>query len=179
MKFCCLTQPIVKIRLSPLCQVWNNIYNNKFHYFQNIIKIQPAWGRLNDPHANAIVCVVGDGGGKHLDHTFTCGSILTHDNGWPRGLWLNYISQLPNEIKDVCSLYSKSHILAQAACVQHACAMHSLAIVITIVQSLFLSYFFSVFCFWPTSENLPCAKICFPQYFGITRRYMQKNIFVR
>ena len=21
--------------------------------------------------------------------------------------------------------------------------------------------------------NLPCAKICFPQYFGITRRYMQ------
>ena len=54
------------------------------------------------------------------------------------------------------------------------CAMHSLAIVITIVQSFFL---FSVFCFWPTSGNLPCAKICFPQYFGITRRYMQKKIF--
>ena len=32
----------------------------------------------------------------------------------------------------------------------------------------------SVFCFWPTSGNLPCAKICFPQYFGITRRYMPK-----
>ena len=27
------------------------------------------------------------------------------------------------------------------------------------------------------SGNLPCVKICFPQYFGITRRYMQnKNL---
>ena len=60
-----------------------------------------------------------------------------------------------------------------------ACAMRSLAIVITIVQSLFLSLS-SVFCFLPTSGNLPCAKICFPQYFGITRRYMQnKYIFLR
>ena len=40
--------------------------------------------------------------------------------------------------------------------------------------SLFLFLFISVFCFWPTSGNLPCVKICFPQYFGITRRYMQK-----
>ena len=58
------------------------------------------------------------------------------------------------------------------------CAMCSLAIIITIVQSFFL-FLFSVFCFWPTSGNLPCAKICFPQYFGITRRYMQKNISFR
>ena len=42
----------------------------------------------------------------------------------------------------------------------------------------FLSFFFFLFsyafCFSPTSGNLPCVKICFPQYFGITRRYMQK-----
>ena len=38
-----------------------------------------------------------------------------------------------------------------------ACAMRSLAIVITIVQFCFF-FSFSVFCFWPTSENLPCAK---------------------
>ena len=44
----------------------------------------------------------------------------------------------------------------------------------------FLLFFFSAFCFSPTSENLPCVKICFPQYFGITRRYMQKkNMFFR
>ena len=30
--------------------------------------------------------------------------------------------------------------------------------------------FFYAFCFSSTSENLPCVKICFPQYFGITRR---------
>ena len=43
---------------------------------------------------------------------------------------------------------------------------------------LFLSFsfsFFSAFYFSPTSGNLPCVKICFPQYFGITRRYMQKK----
>ena len=47
----------------------------------------------------------------------------------------------------------------RAPCVL-ACAMRSLAIVITIVQSFFSSFFFSfsVFCFWPTSGNLPCAK---------------------
>ena len=55
-----------------------------------------------------------------------------------------------------------------------ACAMRSLDIVITNFRSLF----FSVFCFWPTSGNLPCAKICFPQYFGITKRYMQKKYFL-
>ena len=54
-----------------------------------------------------------------------------------------------------------------------ACAMRSLAIVITIVQSLFLSLS-SVFCFLPTSGNLPCAKICFPQYLGITRNICKK-----
>ena len=42
--------------------------------------------------------------------------------------------------------------------------------------SFFLSL--SIFCFWPTSGNLPCAKICFPQYFGIlSRRYIQKKHF--
>ena len=35
--------------------------------------------------------------------------------------------------------------------------------------------FLSVFCFWPTSGNLPCVKICFPQYLFITRRYMQRK----
>ena len=53
-------------------------------------------------------------------------------------------------------LKSKSETLAQAACVRHAClqapcvlagAMRSLAIVITIVQSFFLSLLSSVFCF--------------------------------
>ena len=46
---------------------------------------------------------------------------------------------------------------------------------------LFFSFFFSyAFCFSATSRKLPCVKICFPQYFGITRRYMQKknNIFL-
>ena len=52
-----------------------------------------------------------------------------------------------------------------------ACAMRSLAIVITNFRSL--SFFFSVFCFWPTSGNLLCAKICFPRYFGITKKYIQ------
>ena len=43
----------------------------------------------------------------------------------------------------------------------------------------FFFFFFSAFYFSPTSENLPCVKICFPQYFGITRRYMHKiNIFL-
>ena len=32
--------------------------------------------------------------------------------------------------------------------------------------------------FSSTSGKLPCVKICFPQYFGITRRYMQKKTFV-
>ena len=33
-------------------------------------------------------------------------------------------------------------------------------------------FFFNAFCFSPTSGNLPWLKICFPQYFGITRRNM-------
>ena len=40
-------------------------------------------------------------------------------------------------------------------------------------------FFFSVFYFWPTSGNLPCVKICFPQYFGKTRRCMQKKYFFK
>ena len=99
------------------------------------------------------------------------------------------------------------HACAMRACVQHAywlmrlaCAMRSLAIVITIIQSFLFSLLaqaacvrhvclrvpciawplllpsfslfliLSVFCIWPTSVKLPCAQICFPQYFGITRR---------
>ena len=58
-----------------------------------------------------------------------------------------------------------------------------LAIVFTyfFLSFFFLSFSFSyAFCFSPTSGNLPCVKICFPQYFGITRRYMQnKYIFWR
>ena len=37
--------------------------------------------------------------------------------------------------------------------------------------SVSLSFFY-VFCFWPTSGKLLRLKICFLQYFGITRRYM-------
>ena len=37
----------------------------------------------------------------------------------------------------------------------------------------FFFFFFSAFYFSPTSGNLPCVKICFPQYFGITRRYIR------
>ena len=50
---------------------------------------------------------------------------------------------------------------------------------ITYFFLLLLSFFsfFSAFYFSPTSGNLPCVKICFPQYFGITRRYMQKKYF--
>ena len=52
-----------------------------------------------------------------------------------------------------------------------------LAIVFT--YFLLLSFFFFSYAFYfsPTSGNLPCVKICFPQYFGITRRYMGKKIF--
>ena len=39
----------------------------------------------------------------------------------------------------------------------------------------FFFFFFSAFYFSPTSGNLPCVKICFPQYFGITRRYLQNK----
>ena len=41
----------------------------------------------------------------------------------------------------------------------------------------FFFFFFSAFYFSPTSGNLPCVKIFPPQYFGITRRYMQKKNF--
>ena len=52
-------------------------------------------------------------------------------------------------------------------CVAGHCCYH---------HSVFFSLsLFSVFCFWPTSGNLPRLNICFPQYFGITRRYMQKK----
>ena len=51
-----------------------------------------------------------------------------------------------------------------------------LAIVFTyFFSSFFLFFFFYAFCFPPTSVKLPSVKICFPQYFGITRRYMQKK----
>ena len=42
------------------------------------------------------------------------------------------------------------------------------------------SFLFSpVFCFWPTLGKLPRLKNCFPQCYGITRRYMQKKIVWR
>ena len=44
-------------------------------------------------------------------------------------------------------LFRNHMLLAQADCVRHACAMRSLAIVITIVQSFFLFLLLSVFCF--------------------------------
>ena len=76
--------------------------------------------------------------------------------------------------EDIYDLYENIYVKESfgpgglgAPCVL-ACAMRSLAIVITIVQSFFLSL--SVFCFWTTSGNLPCVKICFPKYFGINRR---------
>ena len=54
-------------------------------------------------------------------------------------------------------------------------------------RSVFFFFFFPpVFCFWHTSGKLPCVTICFPQYFGITRRYAKKiflggkfNFFLR
>ena len=44
-----------------------------------------------------------------------------------------------------------------------------------LVPGVFFFLSFYAFCFSPTSGNLPCVKICFPQYFGITRRYMRKQ----
>ena len=71
---------------------------------------------------------------------------------------------------DACDFKDNLLILAQAACVCHAClraqcvlacAMRSLAIVITIVQSFSPLFFF----FSP-------SFVFDPQYFGITRRYI-------
>ena len=59
------------------------------------------------------------------------------------------------------------------ACDMRACVCHCYY-----HRSVFLFLFSpSVFCFWPTLGNLLCAKICSPQYFGITRRYMHGNFF--
>ena len=44
--------------------------------------------------------------------------------------------------------------------------------------SFFFLFFFLRLLLSSTSGNLPCVKICFPQYFGITRRYMQKKQFL-
>ena len=41
---------------------------------------------------------------------------------------------------------------------------------LAIAFTYFFSTFFYAFCFSPTSGKLPCLKICFPHYFGITRR---------
>ena len=63
-------------------------------------------------------------------------------------------------------------LLAQAACVHHPrWSLQCVAIVITNFR-YFSLFFFYVFCFWPTSGKLLRLKICFPQYFGITRRYI-------
>ena len=42
-------------------------------------------------------------------------------------------------------------------------------------QTYISSFFFYAFCFSPTSWKILCLKICFPQYFGITRR----NIYTK
>ena len=83
----------------------------------------------------------------------------------------------------LCYRYVKYNILVQACLPAPTVVADEakLAIVFTYFFPFFLSFFFfSAFYFSPTLENLPCVKICFPQYFGITRRYMQKkNIFFR
>ena len=65
------------------------------------------------------------------------------------------------------------------ACLRKPHVVADEAIVFTYFFLLFFPFFFffSAFYFSPTSGNLPCVKICFPQYFGITRRYMQKKNF--
>ena len=57
--------------------------------------------------------------------------------------------------------------LAQAACVRHACLRATCVACPLLLPSFSLSFFLSlsVLCFLPTSGNLPCAKICFPQIF--------------
>ena len=70
------------------------------------------------------------------------------------------------------------HSILVQACL---CALHVVAdeakLAIVFTYFFLFSLFFSAFFFSPTSGNLPCVKICFPQYFGITRRYMQKKKF--
>ena len=64
-------------------------------------------------------------------------------------------------------------VLVQATCVRHTWWRTKRSWPLfspTFFFFLFLS-FSSFYVFWssPTSGNLPCVKICFPQYFGITR----------
>ena len=56
-----------------------------------------------------------------------------------------------------------------------AWAMRSLAIVITIVQSFCSPLFFRLLLLTHFGES-PVREHLFPQYFGITRRYMQKKV---
>ena len=55
---------------------------------------------------------------------------------------------------------------------QLACAMRSLSIVITIVQSFFLSFSLLRFLLLTHFGETPVREICLPQNFGKTRRYM-------
>ena len=54
--------------------------------------------------------------------------------------------------------------------------MRSLAIVTTIVQSLFFSLRLLLMTHFGES---PVGENCFPQYFGITRSYMQKKSYFK
>ena len=60
--------------------------------------------------------------------------------------------------------------------------LHALPVVadeakLAISSSSFFFSFFYAFFFSPTSGKLPCVKIGFPHYFGITRRNIYKKIF--
>ena len=83
-------------------------------------------------------------------------------------------SRLDQNVRKLHEVAKWSNILAQAALrapPEVAFAMHIWPLLLPTFSLLF--FFFSVFCFWLTSGKLPCVKICFLQYFGITRRYMQ------
>ena len=91
------------------------------------------------------------------------------------------ISCRQNSITFSCVFTIKQELVQTCLRAPHMVADKAmLAIVFTYFFLLFLFssfffFFFSAFYFSPTSGNLPCVKICFPQYFGITRRYMQKK----
>ena len=81
----------------------------------------------------------------HIHHLFA--HVWNWFKCWPRRL---------------CVRNQRGHL----QCIAGNCFYHS---------SVFPLSFLSVFCFWPTSGKLLFVKICFPQYFCITRIYMQKK----
>ena len=93
-------------------------------------------------------------------------------------MWKCSVRLLPALPAFINSAVRPITLLAQVTCVRHLkwrlqcvvghCYYHN---------SVSLS-FLSVFCFWPTSGKLPRLKICFPHYFGLTRRYICKKIYI-